>query len=303
LGVIAVTGASGFVGQHFCEIANSAGIRVRAVPRGALCGQDLVQFLSGADAVVHLAARAHRRRGGVGDPSGAFQTDNVELTGRIGEACEGAGVRRLIFVSSAGVLGRCSPPEGFSDDSPPAPHDAYTQSKFAAEQLIRRRFADSLETVIIRPPLVYGPGATGSFSRIMQLATSSWPLPLGAMRAPRSLISVRNLCDLLLRVTHAPEASGRCLLVADAEITSVADLVASIRAAAGRHPRLIRVPTAAVAFALTLAGRRDDLPGLVSPFVVRTSSALAGLDWVSPFRQPDEIRWTVASYASASGRL
>ena len=302
MAVIAVTGATGFVGRHLCEMASSAGIGTRAVPRAALWQQDLDQFLQGADAVVHLAARAHRNRRDVDDLTEAYQADNVELTDRLGEACKTAGVPRLVFVSSAGVLGRYSPPEGFSDESPPAPHDAYTRSKLAAEQLVRHRFADCLETVIIRPPLIYGPGATGSFSRIMQLATSGWPLPLGAMTAPRSLISVRNLCDLLLRVIHARQASGRCLLVADKEVTSVAELVASIRSAGGRRPRLVRVPPAAVALALSLAGRRDEYASLAKSFVVRASSALGRLDWAPPFRLPDEIRWTVACASSAGGR-
>jgi UDP-glucose 4-epimerase len=204
-------------------------------------------------------------------------------------------------MSSAGVLGRSSPPEGFSDASPPAPHDAYTRSKLAAEELLRTHYAESLDTVIIRPPLVYGPGAKGSFSRVMKLASSGWALPLGAMTAPRSLISVRNLGDLLLHVVRAAEVRGLCLLAADTETTNVAELVRFLRAAGGRPPRLLNVPPALVAAALVLAGRRRDVPGLCMPFVVRASAALAELGWVPPHRLQDEILWTVGCESPVGG--
>jgi nucleoside-diphosphate-sugar epimerase len=114
-------------------------------------------------------------------------------------------------------------------------------------------------------------------------------------------MSVRNLCDLLLRVTRAPEARGLCLLAADAEITSVSELVRSIRAADGRAPRLFRLPPRWVSLALRIAGRGRDVPGLIMPFVVRASAALSALGWVPPHHLEDEIRWTVASGCSRSG--
>jgi len=301
MATIAVTGSSGFVGRQFCQVASRAGFLVRPIPRAAIGGADLPHLLRGVDCVVHLAARAHDRPASVDDPIGALEADNVGLTQRVADACRVAGVSRLIFISSAGVLGRCSPPGGFSDASPPAPHDAYTRSKLAAEELLRTHYAESLDTVIIRPPLVYGPGAKGSFSRVMKLASTGWALPLAAMTAPRSLISVRNLCDLLLHVVRASEVRGLCLLAADAETTSVAELVRFLRAAGGRPPRLLNVPPALVAAALVLAGRRRDVPGLSMPFVVRGSAALAELGWVPPHRLQDEILWTVGCESPVGG--
>jgi len=303
MAVIAVTGSGGFIGRHLCDLASRTGIELRTIPRGAFGESGLPSLLSGVDAVVHLAAKAHDRQAREDDPDGAFEADNVVVTRRIGDACKAAGVRRLVFVSSAGVLGASSPPEGFTDASPPAPHDAYTRSKLAAETLLRNGYADCLDTVIIRPPLVYGPGAKGSFARLMDLATTDWPLPLGAMTAPRSLISVRNLCDLLLRVTQAPSAGGLCLLVADAETTSIAELARSIRAAVGRPSRVFSIPPAMLSTALRLAGRGGDVPRLVEPFVVRASSALAMLGWAPPHRLQDEILWTGGCGRSGSGAL
>jgi nucleoside-diphosphate-sugar epimerase len=294
LAIIAVTGATGFVGGHFCAAAAAAGHEVRSVPREILAGSDLAAMLRGADAVLHVAARVKHGVGGSHNGEDAFRRDNVELTDRIGDACLAAGTRRLVFVSSAGVLGRASPPSGFTDTSPPAPHDDYTRSKLEAEQLLKNRYGAALNIVVIRPPLVYGPGAKGSFARVMQLARSRWALPLGSMQAPRSLISVRNLCDLLLRAATGAEveAPGLTLLAADAETTSVAELVALLRRAVGRPPGLIRVPAALIVAGLEIAGRRADVPGLSLPFVLEGTVAADRLGWTPPYRLADEIRWT-----------
>lgn len=299
--VIAVTGASGFVGRHFCEAARLAGVTVRPVRRTPHGPADIEQSLQGVDTVVHLAARVHRRADVAVESQAAFRKDNVELTGQVAAACRAMGVARLVFVSSAGVLGKFSPPGGFDDTSLPAPHDAYTRSKLSAEELLKQRFADGVEIVIIRPPLVYGPGAAGSFARIAKLATSGWPLPLGAMNSPRSMISVRNLSDLLLKATRAPDAAGLCMLAADAELTSVAELVRSIAAAAGRKARLVNAPPSAVAMGLRLLGRASEYPSLAMPFVLRGSVAIERLGWAPPYRQADELRWTVTARFPAAG--
>jgi nucleoside-diphosphate-sugar epimerase len=292
LAIIVVTGATGFIGRYFCAAAAAAGHEVRQVSREILAGTDLSAMLRDAGAVLHLAARLQRGTGESGDFENEFRRDNVELTDRIGEACLVAGVKRLVFVSSAGVLGQYSPAGGFTDASPPAPHDAYTRSKLQAEELLKERYGSALDVVVIRPPLVYGPGAKGSFSRIMQLAQSRWALPLGAMQAPRSLISVRNLCDLLLRAATAADAPGLSLLAADAETTSVAELVARLRRAVGRRPGLVWVPKALVVAGLGLAGRRADVPGLSLPFALRATVAARHLGWTPPYRFADEVRWT-----------
>lgn len=297
---IAVTGGSGFVGRHFSIMADRSDCKLRLLSRTELEGGDLADRLRGVDTLVHLAARVHDRPS---DPAGAdpmFDGDNVGLTQRVGDACLAAGVSRLVFVSSAGVLGRCSPDSGFTDASPPAPHDAYTRSKIAAEELLCSRYAGGLGTVIIRPPLVYGPGAKGSFSRLMTLATKGWPLPLGALTASRSLISVRNLCHLLLHVATAQDARGLCMLAADAETTSIADLLRLVRATQGRPPRLFSVPHALLAGGLWVAGLRRDIAGLTLPFVVRGTVARDRLNWTPPYRLQDEIDWTVRCTALGS---
>ena len=215
MNAVAVTGASGFIGREF--VRSTRALARTVVPLGrADLGTDLESRLRGCESVVHLAARAHVLDSGAAADAAGFERSNVDLTRQVANAALAAGVRRLVFVSSAGVLGRASPPDGFSDYSPVAPHDAYTRSKLAAEDMLQREFARALEVVIVRPPLVYGPHAPGNFARLLGLVRRGWPLPFGALHAPRSMVGLRNLCDVLRVATAHPQAPGLRMLVADA---------------------------------------------------------------------------------------
>jgi len=291
---IAVSGSSGFVGRHLCAWLDRHGHEARSLRRQELDAGPL-ETLRGADALVHLAARAHVLNDPARDPYAEFFASNVQLTRRIAAACVVNGVRRLVFVSSAGVLGKSSPLAGFDDSSPAAPHDDYTRSKLAAEQMLLDEFADALEIVIVRPPLVYGPDAPGNVARIMRLALSGWILPVGGLDAPRSMISVRNLCDVLTCAAKSPNGKGLRILVADAEITSVARLTHAIAKAGGKHARIMRVPPAALAAALRIVNRQADLHRLLQPFVLRGSLAADELGWKPRLPFADEIAWSVAA--------
>jgi len=254
---------------------------------------ELPTALRGADAVIHLAGRAHRLRDVAADPAREFHEANVGITRAIAQACVSAGVSRFVFVSSAGVLGDRSPTEGFTDTSPAAPHDDYTRSKLAAEQMLAAEFGAHLEVVILRPPMVYGPGAPGNFDRILKAVRTGFPLPLGGLRAPRSLISVRNLCDVMLRAATCNLVEARPMLVSDREVTSVAALAAAIAAAVGRRNRVFAVPPPMLAAALKLAGREADLHRLLEPFVLRGSLACSTLGWSPEFEFASELEWTI----------
>lgn len=293
--IIAVSGSSGFVGRHFCGWLSRHGDEPRRLPRPLIEGGGLNEALRGVDAVVHLAARAHHLRDDESEPYAAYFASNVGLTRRVAEAAASSGVRRLVFVSSAGVLGDASPAAGFDDSNVPAPHDDYTRSKLAAEQMLLDEYSDAIQVIIVRPPLVYGPGAPGNFARIVRAAVSGWPLPVGSLRAPRSMISVRNLCDFLAHASRSREGAGRRMLVADAEVTSVADLTRAIATAAGKRARLLNVPPPVLGLCLRLVNRQADLRRLLHPFVLRGTLAAAELNWRPPFRFDDEISWTIAA--------
>lgn len=291
---LAITGASGFVGREFVSSTRATGFEVVPLGRAEL-ETSLEQRIAGCDAIVHLAARAHVLEAAAAADLDAFERSNVELTRAVAGAACRAGVARFVFVSSAGVLGRHSPPGGFDDNSRPAPHDAYTRSKLAAEEMLLDEFADRMEVAIVRPPMVYGPDAPGNFGRLVRLVRRGWPLPFGALDAPRSMIGLRNLCDALRRVATAPEGTGLRLLVADRESPSVAALVAEMAIALGRRSRLWPVPASVLRLAFGAVGRQQDFERLAAPFLIRPVLAPDRLGWHAPHRFADELRWAIAS--------
>ncbi len=292
MSTIAVTGARGFIGRHLCAIAASRGHEVRTIGREVFA-QPVPTALQGVDAVVHLAARAHQVHEHASDPESAFRAANVDLTRQVAVLACRAGIRRFVFISSAGVLGRSSPAEGFDDHSPERPHDEYTRSKLQAEDLLRGRFASDMDIAIVRPPLVYGPGAPGNFQRLLQAAASGWPLPVGALVAPRSLIGVRNLCDLIILACTGFLEGEATMLAADAETASVAELVALVAEALGRGPRLINLPLGVLRVVLRLAGREADVARLTEPFVLRGTVARERFGWTPSGTLQNELAWTL----------
>jgi len=295
---IAVTGATGFIGRQLVTSGTNAGLRMIGLGRRELEG-DVDRQLRGCDALVHLAARAHVLEAAAAGDAAEFDRVNVDLTRRVAHAARASGVRRLVHVSSAGVLGRVSPPEGFNDWSQASPHDAYTHSKLAAEEALRREFDRDLELVIVRPPLVYGPGAPGNFARLVSVVQSGWPLPFGGLSAPRSMIGLRNLCDFLRLVAVHPAAQGPSLLVADAETPSVAELMTELALALGRPARLFSVPLSVLQAAFGAIGRGAELERLAAPFVLRPGLALERLGWNPPYAFRQEISWAVTELARA----
>lgn len=291
---LAVTGAGGFIGREFVRSTQASGCAVVPLGRSDLDAA-LEHRLGGCDAIVHLAARAHVLDRASSNDSDAFERSNVDLTRAVAESACRAGIGRFVFVSSAGVLGRRSPSGGFDDHSRPAPHDAYTRSKLTAEEMLLEKIRHRIEIVIVRPPLVYGPDAPGNFGRLVRLVRRGWPLPFGALDAPRSMIGLRNLCDALRQAATAPQASGLRLLVADRESPSVAELVAEMAIALGCRARLWPIPAAALRLAFGAMGRRLDFDRLAAPFLLRPTLAQERLGWQAPHRFPDELRWAITA--------
>lgn len=298
---IAVSGAAGFLGSHLCPELTAHGHRVHALSRAELNSQELVAKLNGIETFVHLAARAHVLNETSQDPRAEFRRDNLTLTQQVALAARRAGVKRFVFVSSAGVLGATSPPDGFREDSLPHPHDAYTESKLQAEEWLNRELAPVMELVIVRPPLIYGPNSKGNLMRLLRLALKGWPLPIGALLAPRSLVGVRNIVDLLRRLATHDGALRGTMLVADRERISVAELFRSAAHYAGHRPWLAPLPPALVKVMLSLSGRGRDVARLTGPFVLRPQLAAALISWNPPHSQQAELQHTVLGELAASG--
>jgi nucleoside-diphosphate-sugar epimerase len=310
--VVAVTGASGFVGRHFrreCSGDLDGVIPILRPGRAAAHGSLVVDFdepgqaseaLRGVDAVLHLAARAHVLNEDRRPRAGAYDGTNVGLTAKVASAAIAAGVQRFVFVSSAGVLGQSSPPEAFDDSCEPNPHDAYTRSKLAAEQWLVAHTARELELVIVRPPLVYGPDARGNFGRILRAAATGRPLPFRNLRAPRSMVGVRNLSRFLLVCLTHPNAPGPPMLIAEPETTTLAALAEQIARLADVPSRSFWMPARLLVAGLSVLGRHADAARLVSPFEIRIGRAATALGWRPAFPQSSEMAWAVRTFLQES---
>ena len=294
MSALAVTGAGGFIGTEFVRSTREAHENVVLLGRTDL-DESLHRRLRGCDTLVHLAARAHVLDAGAAADVAAFEHSNVALTQSVADAACRAGLGRMVFVSSAGVLGSQSPSGGFHDYSRPAPHDAYTRSKLAAEEMLLGHYATRIEVVVVRPPLVYGPNAPGNFGRLVRLVRRGWPLPFGALDAPRSMIGLRNFCDALRHVAVHPNAAGLRMLVADRESPSVAVLVTECARAMGRPARLLPIPCSFLEMAFRMVDRHSDFERLTAPFKLHPFIAAERLGWTPPRSFEDEVHWAVSS--------
>ena len=297
-----VTGATGFIGTPLVERLMSTGVPVRAVARpgsralpagverivGDIAADaDWRRAVAGVTAVVHLAARVHVMREHAAEPLAEFRRVNVAGTLTLAQQAAAAGVRRFVYVSSAKVNGERGT---FRETDPAAPVDAYGVSKHEAEAGLRAIAASTgMEVVIVRPPLVYGPGVQANFRALMRAIARGVPLPLGAVHNRRSLVAVDNLVDFLLTTTEHPAAANETFFVSDGEDLSTTDLIRRLARAMNRSPRLLPIPAVALMAAATLVGRRDVAERLLGTLTVDITKARQRLDWVPPVRVDDAL--------------
>ncbi len=255
--MIAVTGAGGFIGTALCKALVLAGAPVREVrrPGASPPGEGLeraeipdlergalARAFAGADVVVHLAGRAHRLRDEAGDPLAALRRVNVDGTRAVIEAAADAGVRRVLVASSVKAVGE-STSIPWTEETPPAPRDPYGVSKLESERVA---FAVSTErgvdTVVMRFPLVYGPGAPANVLRLVSLVNRGLPLPFGGIENRRSMLSTGNLVAAVRALAGTPGLAGEVFFVADGVDLSTPELIRTIAEGLGRRARLFRIP-------------------------------------------------------------
>jgi nucleoside-diphosphate-sugar epimerase len=306
-----VTGASGFVGAALCQALAARDVLfvpcvrkitpayiqgTTAFETGDLSGPvDWASALAGCSVVVHLAARVHMMQEQAADPEAVYRAMNVDATMRLAEQAAEQGVRRFIYVSSVKVNGERTLGRPFRADDPPAPEDAYGRSKLAAELALQAWAAKTgTELVIVRPPLVYGPGVRANFLRLMQLVQSGVPLPLGGIRNSRSMVALGNLVDFLLLCASHPGATGATWMVSDNRDLSLPELISLIASAMGRPARLLPVPAGMLSAGAALLGRRAAAGRLLDSLQVDVSPALERLGWTPPLDVETGIRLAVA---------
>jgi nucleoside-diphosphate-sugar epimerase len=304
-----VTGGNGFVGDAIWQRLNTmnsvqavrsvrradaytdAGASVVAV--GDLCAQtDWSIALAGVDAVVHTAARVHVMAETTANPLDEFRRVNVQGTLNLARQAATAGVRRFLFVSSIKVNGEATQlgvPFKAGDTS--APLDAYGVSKMEAEQGLRQIAAQTgIEVVIIRPPLVYGPGVKANFAAMMRWLRRGILLPLGAIHNQRSLVALDNLVDLIVTCLTHPAAANQTFLVSDGEDVSTTELLRRMGQALGRPARLIPVPASWLKLAATLVGKQDMAQRLCGSLQVDIEKTRHLLGWTPPLSLDEGLR-------------
>lgn len=299
-----VTGASGFVGRALVPYLSAAGQIVIAWPRSktfdlasapaAEAPHEWIAQLRHVDVVVHLAGLAHQRRDARDDEY--YFRINRDGTLRFAAAAHAAGVKRFIFLSSAKVFG-----EGgsavYRDSTNPAPQDAYAASKWQAEQLLIERFSQTMELVILRPPLVYSGDAKANFANLLRLAHMPIPLPFAGINNRRALIGLDNLIDLIALCLVSTNAAGKTWLCADSIMYSLADIVATIRRADNKNPHLFHLPQPLFTAAQILLGASMSAR-LFGDFQMDCSKTYAELGWTPRFSMEQILRGSTKDSAS-----
>jgi nucleoside-diphosphate-sugar epimerase len=239
--------------------------------------------LAGVDSVVHLAARVHVMHETERDPLAVFRQVNTYGTERLASQAAAAGVRRLVYVSTIKVNGEETVEAPFSERDPPQPGDAYATSKWEAEQVLMRvSKSTGMEVVIVRPPLVYGPGVRGNFLGLMRLIDKGVPLPVGSCHNRRSLLGLDNFVDFLAACVDHPAAVGEIFVLSDGEDLSTPDLIRRLAAAMGRPARLLPIRSSLLRLAARMVGRPGIYRRLCGSLQVDSSHARRMLGWVPP---------------------
>jgi nucleoside-diphosphate-sugar epimerase len=297
---VLVTGANGLVGRALCGTLVREGHEVTAlVRRGGAQMPSVREWCHAAsdfagldqswplgyvpNCVVHLAARVHVMRDEAPDPLAAFRATNVDGTLRVARAAFERGVRRIVFVSSIKAVAESDGGVPLSESTPGRPVDSYGLSKRAAEEALWK-FGDEtgMEIVVVRPPLVYGPGVGANFLQMMRAVSRGLPLPLGLVDARRSLVYTDNLADALMRCATDSRAANRCFHVADDGDLSVAQLLRALGQHLAKPARLLPVPPLLLRAVGTLAGRAAQIERLTTSLQVDTSRIREQLDWYPP---------------------
>ncbi len=318
---ILVTGANGFVGSALCRAFSERGYRVRGAVRtadrispGSTATSEIIAVgdigpatdwhaaCSDVDCVVHLAARTHVLRNTGVNSLDEYRRVNVEGTKRLAQSAARSSVKRFVFVSSIKVNGESTGVHPFTESDPPRPEDAYGISKWEAEQALWRIAGESgMEAVVLRPPLVYGPGVKGNLLQLMRAVARGWPLPFASIRNRRSLVFVGNLVDAILVSAESPVAPGNTYLISDGEDISTPDLVRAVAKALEVPARLFPCPAALLKIAAGTAGRSGAVSRLTGSLQIDSSKIRRELDWKPHCRLAEGLARMAQWYHAQSG--
>ena len=312
---VLVTGASGYIGSSLLScLSIREGIRVSGsfrhqfpnIPPGIQTFQvgdlgtntDWTQSLSSVAVVIHTAARVHVMNDSAKDPLSEFRKVNVEGTLNLARQAAAASIKRFIFISSIKVNGDSTvPDEPIIADDRPNPIDPYGISKWETEVGLHQLAKESgMEMVIIRPPLIYGPGVKANFLSMMRWVDSGVPLPLGTIHNKRSLVALDNLVDLIVTCIRHPAAANQTFLAGDGEDLSTTELLYRIGKALGKPVRLIPFPVSLLIFAASLLGKKAVIQRLCGFLQVDISKTRKLLEWEPPISVDEGLRRAVKNF-------
>jgi nucleoside-diphosphate-sugar epimerase len=311
--LVAVTGANGFIGRELVNRLSSEGFAARALLRkmaqesppgveqyiiGDLDSEsDFGLALSEATTIVHLAARVHEMNEDYEKAYPLYERLNTQATLNLARSAAKLKVRRFIFLSTAKVNGERTQDNAFSENDQACPSGPYAISKWKAEQGLRRISQESgLEVVILRPPLVYGPGVGGNFLRLMDLVSRARVLPLGNLDNKRSMVGLGNLTDMVLRCITHEQAAGETFFVSDGQDLSVTELIRLIASGLARRCILLPTPKRALQILAVLAGKQAVVQRLVDSFQVDIRKAKRLLNWEPSTAVHSELARTLQWY-------
>lgn len=306
-----ITGANGFVGRALCDFLAGRGRIFRPVVRAnrePICGTipfaigdiggytDWSSAVDGVSDVVHLASRVHVMKESGGDVAALYRDANTLGTLRLAQQAAEAGVRRFVFVSSVKVNGE-ERDAAYSENDQPAPIGPYATSKRDAE-LGLREIADrsGMEVVVIRPPLVYGPGVKANFLNMMRWLHRGIPLPFGAVNNKRSLVATGNLVDFIVSCVDHPAAANETFMVSDGEDLSTTELLVRLANALDVKARLIDIPVPVLSLGAKMFGQGELLRRLCGSLCVDTAKANHQLQWAPPLSVDDGLKAVADHY-------
>lgn len=314
---VLVTGAYGFIARAYCAELEARGVewvgavrecapgetRDNVIAVGDFADADWLRLITGhrIGCIVHLAARSHRVVDDDPDPRAAYVRANVDATRKLLEAAREASVRRFVFASTIKVHGDYTPPGVvWRETDPLEPKDEYARSKLAAETLVDRCGREhAMQTVMLRFPMVYGPGVKANFAALFDAVRRRRWLPFGAIRNQRSLLGLTNACAAIELARTHPDATGQIYLVSDGDDMSTAELVEAMAAALDVKPRLIAMPPSLLYALLTLTARRAQARRLLESLAIDSAKIRRSLEWTPPSTMHDELARLIRSHLRA----
>ncbi len=315
--LVVVTGANGFVGRRFTEYLAELQVPVRAVVRRWAALESLpatvepmlvsdpldarawAPALEGASTLVHLAGAAHGKamHGSTGHVAHVLQT-SVETTAAVAAAVRSSTVQRFVLLSSIKAVGEGGD-ASYTETTACAPEDLYGSSKLASEEAVRRSAGNAFQYVILRPPLVYGPGVKGNFARLLRLVSAGVPLPFGAVTNRRHMLYIENAVSALATAATYPMTESHTLLLADGESFSTPEIVRMLAAGLGCSCRLIDVPDIVLRSGAFLCGQNRKLRMLTGNLEVSSALIRQQLGWTPTTTTRDGISATAQAYQAA----